>query len=176
MPERPPRLDRVDEGMDLWLIGPGSAINLAGSAFERVTFGHVGGRPSAPDRTMAVAAIEMATRAATELGVPVLHDISDGGLAVAVSEIAIAGTVGAKVGFTDWRHLFSEDPHRFLAAAPESMRSDIVALAAEVGIPSTRIGVFGGEDITFEHGGIRAAVSLEVATETFRRAIPRRME
>jgi phosphoribosylformylglycinamidine synthase II len=175
MPANPPRLDRVGEGMELWLFGPTWAINLAGSAFEQVTFGHVGGRPTAPDATMARAAIELATRLVSELAIPALHDVSDGGLALAVAEMAIAGGVGVRVGFGDWRHLFCEDPHRFLAAVPVENSALVAALADVVGIPATRIGSFGGTEITFEQGGIRAAVDLETATRTYTQAIPRRM-
>jgi phosphoribosylformylglycinamidine synthase len=175
VPVVPPRLDRADEGMELWRFGPEWAINLAGSAFEQVTFGHVGGRPSAPDPTMARAAVEAAVRLAVEVGVPVLHDVSDGGLAVAVAEICIASRVGARVSFADWRHLFSEDPHRFLAAAPPEMGETIAAVADEAGIPASRIGTVGGEEITFEQDGIRAAVALSTAIETHTQAIPRRM-
>ncbi|MGF1665723.1 MAG: phosphoribosylformylglycinamidine synthase subunit PurL [Acidimicrobiia bacterium] len=176
MPSNPPRLDRVAEGMTLWSFGPTWAINLAGSAFEQVTFGHVGGRPSAPDPTMAKAAITMATRLVNELAVPALHDISDGGLALAVAEMAIAGNVGARVSFTDWRHLFCEDPHRFLAAIPPELAGQVAAIAQEVGIPASQIGTFEGTEIAFEQGGIRAAVALETAKETYANAIPRRMK
>ncbi len=175
IPANPPKLERVEAGMELWLLGPEWAINLSGSAFERVTFAHVGGRPTAPDSTMARAAIEMAQRMVNEIEVPALHDISDGGLALAVAEMAIAGGVGARVTFREWRHLFSEDPHRFLAAVPPAMAQRVHDLAVEVGIPAVRIGTFGGDEIAFEQGGIRAVVSLEMATDTYRNAIPRRM-
>jgi phosphoribosylformylglycinamidine synthase len=176
MPENPPRLNRVEAGMQLWLIGTEWAVNLAGSAFERVTFAHVGGRPSSPDRTMASAAIEMATRLANEVGVPALHDISDGGLALSVAEMAIAGRTGVKVAFSDWRNLFSEDPHRFLAAVPGDKAGALADLASGIGIPAIRIGEFGGDEIAFEQSGIRASVALATATELYTQAIPRRMQ
>ncbi|MDH5519771.1 MAG: phosphoribosylformylglycinamidine synthase subunit PurL, partial [Acidimicrobiia bacterium] len=175
MPESPPRLDRIEEGMSLWRFGPEWAINLAGSAFEKITFAHVGGRPSAPDPTMAKACIEMATRLVNELGIPALHDISDGGMAIAASEMAIGSGQGVRLEFTDWRHLFSEDPHRFLAAVPDELSETVGALAVEVGIPAARIGSFGGDEIAFEQGGIRAVVALDAATETYKMAIPHRM-
>ena len=36
---------------------------------------------------------------------------------LAVAEMCIASGVGATVAYSDWRHLFCEDPHRFLVAA-----------------------------------------------------------
>jgi phosphoribosylformylglycinamidine synthase len=175
MPERPPRLDRAEEGMDVWLFGPERAINLAGSTFERVVFSHVGGRPSAPDPTMARAACEAAARLATTGVSPAMHDISDGGMAIAVAELCIASGVGADVEFGDWRSLFCEDPHRFVAAVPPDRAAEAEAIAEEAGIPATRIGTLGGSEISFSRSGIRGAVDLEVAAATHRNAITRRM-
>lgn len=124
---------------------------------------------------MARTAIEMANRLVNEIGVPALHDISDGGLAIAVAEMAIAGRTGVKVAFSDWRNLFSEEPHRFLGAVPSEMSAAVADLAAEVGIPAVRLGTFAGDEIAFEQGGIRAAVALETAAELYRHAIRRRM-
>jgi phosphoribosylformylglycinamidine synthase II len=176
MPQNPPRLDRAEEGMELWRFGPEWAANLAGSALEQVTFGHVGGRPSAPDPTMAKAAIEMAQRLVSEELAVTLHDVSDGGLAVTIAEICIASGVGATVGFGDWRGLFSEDPHRFVAVIPSDRADRVGTVADAVGIPAQRIGILGGDEISFSSGGARAAVDLEVAAQVYHDAIPRRMK
>ncbi len=176
IPPNPPRLDRAEDGMELWRFGPEWAVNLAGSALEQVTFGHVGGRPSAPDPTMARAAIEMARILVTEELAEALHDVSDGGIALAIAEICIASGVGATVGFADWRGLFSEDPHRFLAAIPSEAADRVGELADDIGIPAQRIGILGGDEISFSSGGARAGVDLEVATQIYHDAIPRRMK
>ncbi|HJR92110.1 MAG TPA: phosphoribosylformylglycinamidine synthase subunit PurL [Acidimicrobiia bacterium] len=174
-PVPPPRLDRCREGMDLWLAGPADAIGLAGSAFEKVTFGHVGGRPTAPDATMAKAAIGFARRLVADHLSPALHDISDGGLAVAVAEMAIASAVGVVVDYADWRHLLSEDPHRFVFATDPEHRTSVEDAAAAAGIPLARLGSFGGNEIIFSRGGAKAVVDLATATETYRSALPRRL-
>lgn len=140
----PPRLDRAEEGMAIWIVGTDWAVNLAGSVFEKVTFGHVGGRPSAPDPTMGRAVLGTARRLAAA-GAPVLHDISSGGLAIALAEICIASGVGADISYNDWRHLFSEDPHRFLVVAPESLGAS--DLAQDEGAPIQRLGSMGGAEL-----------------------------
>jgi phosphoribosylformylglycinamidine synthase len=167
----PPRLDRAEPGMVVLLFGNEWAPNLAGSAFEKVTFGHVGGRPTGPDPAMGRATVS-AARLLAEAGVPVLHDLSLGGLALALAEICIASQVGATVGYSDWRFLFSEDPHRFLAVSPPGEEGIIDAIVREVGVPVVRIGTMGGGDIIFDRGGVRAAVDLGLATETWQRALP----
>lgn len=175
-PARPARLDRAEPGMELWRFGPEWAINLAGSAFEEMAFGHLGGRPSAPDATLGKTVIEMARSLAVRELAPSIHDVSDGGLAVAVAEIAIASQVGVTVDYRDWRQLFSEDPHRFVAAVPLEAAEAVAGLAEDLGVEASRIGVFGGDEIGFARPGRRSAVSLDAATDGYRRAIPRRLE
>jgi len=175
LPSPAPRLDRAEEGMDLWLFGQEWSINLAGSAFEKITFAHVGGRPTPPDPTMARAAIASARQLAGA-GLPVLHDISTGGIAIAVAEICIISGVGATVAYSDWRHLFCEDPNRFLVVATREHRTVIESVATDIGLPAARIGVFGGTEIAFDRRGVKAALDLEVATTTWRNAIPARLE
>jgi phosphoribosylformylglycinamidine synthase len=134
--------------MQLWLFGPQQAVNLAGSAFERVLRGHAGGRPAAPDPDAGRAAIELALRLASDGLAPVLHDVSDGGLAVAVAEICIRSHVGASVESDDWRNLFAEDPHRFVAAIRDEDAGAAASIAAGLEIDAHRIGTLGGETLT----------------------------
>ena len=134
MPVSPPRLGRAQIGMEIWEIGPPAGTNLAGTAVQRLS-GELAGMPTPPDPAVAVQVIELAIRLAHE--VPVLHDISDGGLAVALAEICIASGVGATV---ETAHPFSEDPHRFLAVAPKG-------IIDESGGLGRRIGVVGGDAI-----------------------------
>lgn len=176
MPESPPRLDRAEEGMELWLVGPPGARNLAGSAFEQVMAGHVGGRPDAPDAFMAQGVIEVAIQNAQKGLAPAVHDLSDGGFAIALAEMCIASGVGVTVDFSDWIGLFAENPHRFIAAVPPEHAEELQAIAAHHDVPVTRKGVFGGDAITFDNGGPESAsIPLEEATATWEGAIPRRM-
>ena len=172
----PPSLDRAEESMELWMLGLGNAVNLAGSSFAKIAFGHLGGRPSAADFTLCRAAIETALDLVAEGVTPVLHDISDGGLALAAAEIAIASEVGVNVTFRDWRSLFSEDPNRLLAAVAPQEVPRLTGIAARHGLPASRIGTFGGREISLKSGGVRGAVNLAVASRTWKDAIARRME
>ncbi|HUF15631.1 MAG TPA: phosphoribosylformylglycinamidine synthase subunit PurL [Acidimicrobiia bacterium] len=156
MPADPPRLGGAVDGMEIWEIGPAATGNLAGSAVQRLD-GELGGLPTPPNHEIGVEMVELANRLAHEA--PVLHDISDGGLAVALTEICIASGVGASVE-TD--HPFSEDPHRLLVVAPEG------SLHLPAGM-SRRIGTVGGD--TVEINGAR--VSMRTADDRWRHAIDR---
>jgi hypothetical protein len=83
--------------------------------------------------------------------------------------------VGARLYFDDWRHLFCEDPHRFVAAALAENRQRVTEVADQLGITAEPIGSFGGGEITFERAGMRTSLDLAVATEANRRALPRRL-
>ncbi|MGH2675753.1 MAG: AIR synthase related protein [Actinomycetota bacterium] len=163
MPKRPPRLDRGEEGMELWLFGPEPQGDFAGSRYAQVVLGHRGGRPAPPDPEAARAAIALALELA---GVaPVLHDLSDGGLAVALAEVCISSQVGAHIEVEDRQVLFDETPHRLLAAFP--------AGGGPTGFPGRRIGRLWGDRLDLGGWG---SVSIEDITRTWRQAIPRRMD
>ena len=162
MPKRPPRLDRAAEGMEIWVIGPTPTGNLSGSAAQRVLLDELEGRPAEPDPDAAVSVLGLVADLAHL--VPVLHDVSAGGLATAIAEICIASSVGTLLNFKDPLELFSEEPHRAVAVfAPGS-----VDLPGEI---ARRIGLVGGTTISFDG----TDVSLTEATRVYREALPRRM-
>ena len=163
MPNPPPQLSRAVEGMEIWEIGPAPSANLAGSAAQRVMHGTLNGRPTTPDPETAKRVI--ATAAELAHSVPVLHDISDGGLAVAVAEICIAAGVGATIVDSDTDLLFTEDPHRFVAV----FEPGSVDLPDGIG---RRVGTMGGETLIL---GQSEPIPLDLVAGPYRNAIPRRM-
>jgi phosphoribosylformylglycinamidine synthase len=76
------------------------------------------------------------------------HDLSDGGLAVALAEMAMARGVGAKVaapGADIAAVWFGEDQGRYLLTAPGGRAEEILALASKAGVPVGVIGETGGD-------------------------------
>ncbi len=159
MPPDPPRLSRASEGMEIWVFGPEPTDNFAGSAVQRVVGGVLRGRPTAPDPAMARRVIDLAADLAHL--VPVLHDISDGGLAVAVAEICIASGVGARISDLGQTAMFSEDPHRFVVV----MESGTVELPDGL---ARRVGSIVGGSLSFGSAGL----DLSVITRAWREALP----
>ena len=145
--------------MEIWVIGPDSDGNLSGSYLQKI-YGQIGGRPTPPDADVAVTVV--AETAALAYQAPVLHDISDGGLAIALAEICIASGIGASVDVEGIAALFSEGPHRVLAVAPPGTPMPDL---------SRRIGIMGGDDLVFGP----ARVKLADASAAWRSAIPRAM-
>ena len=168
-PQRPPRLDRAESGMDFWLIGPDSSDDIAGSAYQKMRTGTVNGRPSKPDPDMAVRLTTLATRLAADEITPVLHDVSEGGLAMAVAKVSIISGVGITVDWTG--NPFAEDPHRLIAAVHAQQADRLRGMAGEAGVTARRVGSFGGDEIRLGS----AVVDLGEATVVWRNALPRRM-
>jgi phosphoribosylformylglycinamidine synthase subunit PurL len=55
--------------------------------------------------------------------VTAVHDVSDGGLLVAIAEMALAGGIGAKLDLLNVKNAFGEDQGRYIVTAPK--KSDI---------------------------------------------------
>ncbi len=160
MPQDPARISRATDGMELWVVGPEASDNLAGTAVQRILDDEPVGIPTAPDAATAREVIGLAADLAHTA--PVLHDISDGGLAVAAAEIAISSGVGVSID-VPFVEIFSEDPHRFLVALPAG--SNPPANSAR------KAGVFRGDRIIING----STLDLDVAASTYREALPRRM-
>jgi phosphoribosylformylglycinamidine synthase subunit PurL len=162
MPTDPPRLSNAVAGMEIWQVGAAPSGNLAGSAAQRVMNRELTGRPTAADPNAAKTVLALAIGLAHQA--PVLHDVSDGGLAVAIAEICIASALGARLIDLDVSEWFCEDPHRFLVLVP----------AGEPGPPaeiSRKIGIMGGDAIVIGS----ESLDLGVASRLYSDALPRRM-
>ncbi len=91
------------------------------------------------------------------------HDISDGGIAVALAEMCMAGDIGANVAdesdslsFQAWA--YGEDQARYIIAAEEHCAAKIMSDAAIMGIPAFCIGTVGGKKLE-----IGNRISIDVA-------------
>jgi phosphoribosylformylglycinamidine synthase len=81
--------------------------------------------------------------------VDTVHDCSDGGLAVALAEMAMAGGIGAGIGEVEpgiplHAFLFGEDQARYVLAVEPDRVPDILYAASAGGIPVALLGVTGG--------------------------------
>ena len=98
------------------------------------------------------------------------HDVSDGGLLVAVAEMAMAGGTGVRLstgprdipGHAFW---FGEDQGRYVLAVAES--AALIRAAEAAGVPAVRIGTSGGAGLTLPDGGTISVAALRAAHERF---------
>jgi phosphoribosylformylglycinamidine synthase len=95
-------------------------------------------------------------------------DLSDGGLALAAFEMALAAGTGVTIDTADIGQLFGEDQARYLVACPFDAAEALMVAAGKAGVPVTLVGRFGGDDVRF--GGDEAA--LAELGEIHRNALP----
>ena len=119
-----------------------SRVSLAGSEYQ-AQFGDVSGMPAPLDLDAEARLVSFLWQAAPLASL--VHDASEGGLAVCLAEAAIFSGLGAALDLRDDPvELFGEVGGRaIVACAPDDAR-EIEALAAESGVPTRRVGEVGG--------------------------------
>jgi phosphoribosylformylglycinamidine synthase len=85
--------------------------------------------------------------------VSAVHDLSDGGLVVAVAEMALASGIGARLYgapafLNDMGFWFGEDQARYVVTIKPAQFDDLAARAKAAGVPIRRIGVTHGNALT----------------------------
>ena len=77
------------------------------------------------------------------------HDLSDGGLAIALAECCLAGQGGCTISLPadPFTSLFSESAARAVVAARPGSAAGFAALCAEHGVPAAEIGETGGHSL-----------------------------
>lgn len=152
------------EGDAIGLIGPFEP-NLAGSELAKQRGELEMGLPRS-DITSVAAACEIVRDAVRAGKLSSAHDISDGGLACALAESAIAGDIGCEAnlnhlrerGCTPEEALFGEGPGGFLVSGD---RATLEALGAVL------IGAVGGDQIAIGAGDRSLSVNLAEAEQAW---------
>lgn len=144
---------------------------FGGSAWAWVAHGHLGGRPPAVDLAAERALAEVLTAAAAGGLLTAAHDLSDGGLAVALAECCLAGQTGCRVSLPGdpFAALFSESPARAVAEVASGAEAAFAALCGRHGVPMTDLGTVGGDQL--EVAGCFAVPVPDLA-EVRRRVLP----
>jgi phosphoribosylformylglycinamidine (FGAM) synthase-like enzyme len=129
---------------------------LGGSEWAAVLHGHGDGRPPRADLDAARALHELTVDLVASGRLAGVHDCSDGGLAVALSEMACGGDTGFSVdlarvpttssaALTPAEICFSESTSRVVVAVSPADLPRVLAMAADAGVPAAEIGEAGGD-------------------------------
>ncbi len=172
------------EGDMVTLVGEATP-GLAGSAYASLAGVASEDGPPSLDLEREAALQEWIREAVARGLVASAQDVSGGGLAVAISEGAIWGGLGARlrlpVGGSPAVELFGESPSRLVVTARPRHAPALMLLARQFGLPVEPLGVVGGERLVIEltgHGatgaaeerGSRIADALDVAVADLRHA------
>ncbi|MEQ9812049.1 MAG: phosphoribosylformylglycinamidine synthase subunit PurL [Azospirillaceae bacterium] len=168
-------IDNIDQHMTPRLKSPGEDLVLIGettghlgcSLYIAQVFGREDHMPPAVDLAAERRNGDLVRSLITGGLVSAAHDLSDGGLYVALAEMAMAGDIGADLA-TDgslplqaW--LFAEDQARYLVAGRDGKA--ILAAAAAAGVPARLVGRSGGDALTLDGGHAISVARLRRAHE-----------
>ena len=158
-------------GEDIWLVG-GAPGWLGQSAWLATVAGREEGAPPPVDLATERRNGEFVASVIRGGRVSAVHDLSDGGLAVALAEMAMAGGIGAErrgAGPLEHAFFFGEDQGRYVLTAPPAESAAIADEAKRLGVSLARIGVTGGQ--TLKLGGA-APVALAALSKAYESWLP----
>lgn len=106
-----------------------------------------------------------------------VHDLSDGGLLIALAEMAMAGGIGAKLlaaptALVTQAYWFGEDQARYLVTVPETEAGRVLAKMRGCEVPCVRIGTTGGDAIAIAG---EAPVTIDSLRTSHERWLPEYM-
>jgi phosphoribosylformylglycinamidine synthase len=149
---------------------------FGGSAWADVVHGHLGGRPPAVDLDAERNLAALIAAAAADGLLASAHDLSDGGLGVALAESCLRGGVGCWIsvaGFDNragvdveppadlFTALFSESSGRAVVSVTPGREDEFADLCDEHRVPATVLGRTGGETLTIVNAFEVAVADLE---------------
>ena len=151
-----------DRGQDIWLVGSRQlGSHLGQSLWLREVQGMEAGAPPPVDLAAERKTAEFVRSLIRDGLVNAVHDVSDGGLLVAIADMALAGSMGAMIDpdsaefstFTRWAAIFfGEDQGRYVITAPAG--TVIQKRALDLGVDVTWFGQTGFTYTTDQIEGI----------------------
>ena len=157
-------------------------LGLAGSSFLQVCHGLCTGRPPHTDLALEQR-VQKAVRSGIRAGqITAAHDVSDGGLLVAVAEMAIAAGCGVQLSVPSAgrleRLLFAEGGARVVVSVPEDSWPALQAALQQAGCPLQALGrVQADPQLQLRVGDQDLLdVAIDALAHAHQQGLPRRLE
>ncbi len=190
-------LPRIEDRVPSHFRQPGDAIvvlgatrgELGGSAYWAEVLEFTGGQPAHVDLGAERRLQQFLAAAGRARLLRSAHDLSEGGLAVAAAEAAVGGPYAARGlgasldlaayggSLPDEALLYGEDGARVVVSCSPTAAPDLIALAAEHGVPAARVGAVGdpGGRLELRTGSRVFSWVIDDLRRIYYDAIPRRM-
>jgi phosphoribosylformylglycinamidine synthase subunit PurL len=190
-------LPRIEDRVPSHFRQPGDAIvvlgatrgELGGSAYWAEVLEFTGGQPARVDLGAERRLQQFLAAAGRARLLRSAHDLSEGGLAVAAAEAAVGGPYAARGlgasldlaayggSLPDEALLYGEDGARVVVSCSPTAAPDLIALAAEHGVPAARVGAVGdpGGRLELRTGSRVFSWVIDDLRRIYYDAIPRRM-
>ncbi|MEP2946499.1 MAG: phosphoribosylformylglycinamidine synthase subunit PurL [Lentilitoribacter sp.] len=152
----------ANDGEVVMLIGCDGA-HLGQTVYMRDILGETAGPPPEVDLTAERYNGDFVRSAINNGQVSSCHDISQGGLALALAEMCMAGGYGMEIDLTDVQMplhglLFGEDQARYVITVEEKMAQFLANNAADAGVQFRVLGNVGGDKLV-----VKDVLALDVA-------------
>lgn len=145
--------------------------HLAQSQYQRYILGKEEGPPPPVDVAIERRHGEFVLTQMANKKITACHDVSDGGLLVALAEMTFPKNIGAQITLLSGIHpiasAFGEDQARYIITVKTTDADGVLKLAAEQNIPCVKLGVAGGDALLIEGHGAIAIAELKTAHERF---------
>ncbi|MBT4741002.1 MAG: phosphoribosylformylglycinamidine synthase II, partial [Rhodospirillaceae bacterium] len=146
------------EGEAVLLIGGSDTVTegwLGQSLYLRDIHGVAEGAPPPVDLAQERVTGDAVRGLITAGGVTACHDVSDGGIAIAIAEMALSGDIGVTIDTgtaptAPW--LFGEDQGRYIVTCTTETASDILGAMRNAGLTARQIGTTGGDQVAVAGG------------------------
>ncbi|MEW4468075.1 phosphoribosylformylglycinamidine synthase subunit PurL [Parasphingorhabdus sp. JC815] len=164
-------LDDLDKMMTIGFKNEGEAIFVIGkndghlgqSTWLREIHGLEDGEAPAVDLQLEKTHGDFVRGLIHDGNVTAVHDVSDGGLLVAIAEMALAGNIGATLEeLSDHRTAFGEDQARYVITTADPDRIQAA------GIPALRLGTTGGDALDIQGRPVALSDIREASDSFFR--------
>jgi phosphoribosylformylglycinamidine synthase len=150
-------IENVDKRTPMAWAAPGQIVYLlgdtrdefGGSEWAHHVHGHLGGLPPIVDLQRERVLSEVLVAASIDGTIAAAHDISDGGIAITLTEMAMKSGIGVKVSvpadLNPFIFCFAESTGRAIAVVTAAHEAAFVASCSAAGLPTTRLGETGGD-------------------------------
>lgn len=167
------RIAFAAEGQTILHLGApeGGAKHLGQSIYLRDIHGRADGAPPPVDLAHEKRVGDFVRTLIREGVATAVHDISDGGFALALAEMAMASGIGAKTTLPDGvnpiSYLFGEDQGRYLLTVASTEADRILGEAKAAGIFAEKIGETGGDVLVLGESASVLVKDLTAAHESW---------
>jgi phosphoribosylformylglycinamidine synthase len=131
---------------------------LAGSEWAHAIHAHLGGHPPVLNLQSEMTLAEILVTGSTQKLFSAAHDVSEGGIAQTIAEMAMRSGVGVRLevpaGLDAFTFLWSESATRAVVVVPQDRKEDFLALCSSNGFPVAKIGSVDSLSKSIELAGV----------------------
>jgi phosphoribosylformylglycinamidine synthase II len=167
------RIGFAAEGEAILLVGapPGWGTHLGQSIYLRDLHNRRDGPPPHVNLALERRVGDFVRKLIRDGIATAVHDLSDGGLAIGLAEMAIAAGIGATIGQPNGIDpipaFFGEDQARYLVTVPQHDIDNVVGRLGQLGISAPVIGTTGGSSLKLGNARALAVSALKTAHEAW---------